>query len=136
MDSMELLHATAEDDGSWRLVVAVPSAQSGDDPSYPGEAQFRMVVLLAFGAAFQGRVQRGQRVDLQSGEHVRGRHCLGTVAPLRQLDLDAGRFGRGGASFTSRSAVATPLSSSCSPCDFITRNNCSITRRCLLVSIK
>ena len=35
-------------------------------------------------------------------------------------------------SLISRSAVATWLSSSPRPCDFITRNNCSIVQRCLI----
>ena len=51
MDRVELLQATVEGDRSWRLVITVPTPQSGDDPCCSCEASHRVVVLLAIGLA-------------------------------------------------------------------------------------
>src|SRR4051812_9117337 len=41
--------------GFWagRLVVAIPPAETGDDPGEPGKRAWRMWILLALGSAFE-----------------------------------------------------------------------------------
>src|ERR1700721_1023315 len=73
MDGIELLHAAPEGDRPWRLVIAIPTAQAGDDPTRPGQAADRVRVLLPLGAAFERRDKRLDRDHLWLGKRRRSR---------------------------------------------------------------
>ena len=75
VDRVELLHAPSHGDRAWRLVVAVPATQPGDDPSCPSEACDRVEVLLPFCLAFKRRAERFERFDLRLGEDDRCRQA-------------------------------------------------------------
>src|SRR5208282_2217557 len=96
IDCIELLEAMADGDRSWRLAVAVPAAEAGDDPGSPGEAVERMGVLLTLGFAFEGGAKCGERFDLRLGESGGGGQTIAAVALLDELDGDGRGFDCGG----------------------------------------
>jgi hypothetical protein len=128
-NGMELLHSAAERDWSEWLIIAVPAALPSNDPCRPLESERRVTVLLPLGIAFQSWAQHRRRSDIRRGEHVRRRHLADAAAALRQLDVDARRFGLGGSELYQPIRRGHLAVLQLQPRDFITRNNCSITQR-------
>ena len=94
MDCVEPLHAAAEGNRSWWLVVAVPTAETGDDPARPGKTFDRLRVFLSLGVAFERRDQSLDGVHLRLGEDRGPWQLMFSVALLGQLDIDTGRLHR------------------------------------------
>src|SRR5437763_4324719 len=53
LDQLEVLQSKTHDLGTWLSIIAVPSAQPGDDPSGVGQRAFWVRVLLALRLAFK-----------------------------------------------------------------------------------
>src|SRR6267143_4184522 len=86
----------------WRLVIAIPSAEPGDDPTEPGQTVLRMRVALAPGLAFQGGAQRDGGCNLGVACYVASR-AVAAVTGIDQLDdADSGSHGE-------RSEVEQPM---------------------------
>src|SRR5260221_7559657 len=100
---MESLEAVSDGDGSGRSLggVAVPAAQSSDDPYGPGERLRGMRVLLLEGLALEFFGERREHREMGRCEDADGLDGLaGFAAGMDALhDLDGGDQGGGGEVF-------------------------------------
>ena len=73
MDRVELLHAPPESNWSRWLVVAVPTAEAGDDSAGPRKASGWVRIFLPFGVSLQRRDKRLDGFNLGFQKHGRCR---------------------------------------------------------------
>src|ERR1700749_774070 len=84
-----------EGDGTWRPggAIAVPAAQTRDDPGGPGEAVPEMRIVLLPGSARDLRVDSLQGRHPVLGEGQAGRFGAAPVTGLHQLEGEGGGLG-------------------------------------------
>jgi hypothetical protein len=94
MNRMELLHPPPESYRSRGFVIAVPPSQARDDPACPGEASWRVRVLLPLGVSLQRWDERFEGFDFRLREDGRSGQLMLAIAFLYQLNINAGGFYR------------------------------------------
>ena len=91
-DGMEVVEAVLECDRAWwsRRRVAVPSAQTSDDPGCPGQASAAVRIDLQRGFAFVLAIESRQRGHLAVGKDEAGGFGVPAVPGLGELKCDGG----------------------------------------------